>query len=638
LADAFLGDALRHLPAEARARQACEGKRALIVVDTSHPWSDELEKHLSVLDKNSVALILSHSAEARPEQPIRVTTGLDLNESKTLLGRACGGKLPADTAKLLELATGHPYALALIGSLLASGDDAKKLAADWAAADLPPLIDAASEDTSVGDKALTWLFARRVQRTTDVERKVLEAAGTLAHAPFPLAAMTTAVGETNAGAALGGLVSAGFLAGPGGVNRQWRLAHNFSYWPLRQNESSPETRLTLRDRLIRWLGADVEERVPKDSKPDSATIVDSTLLHLQAVINDQDVPGTDALDIIETATDRLNAAGCFASVETALIVLNESIHRIDSRLGRTRLKKAKALAGIGAGLQMRGDLAGGLRYCEEARSVLTPFLAQPRGANKLLARRRLIDVLNRIASIYDRLDDLAAVEKCYAEALNIVRDKVFPLELLEVLRNYADVRQRMKDYAGALALLEEGRDIAVEWLATDPQGVRMRLELGSAHVQIADLWRERGDMAKAEGSFDDAIQVLDEINKLNPGDPYDLARLGSLVHQLGYACFEADKLDQALTCLEQARMMRARLVEVHPDRRHAEWGLSMTYRRLVEVHEARENTAEAVRFATLALEIDERLAAADPNRATWVNQARESRDTLARLRGKLPPA
>jgi tetratricopeptide (TPR) repeat protein len=296
-------------------------------------------------------------------------------------------------------------------------------------------------------------------------------------------------------------------------------------------------------------------------------------------------------------------------------------------------EKASTLKDKGGDLRKRGDLAGALINYSEARVVLDTLLTvHPNFPSRQLVRAQVVDALTTVAGLQDAMGNLAGAETSYAAALAIVRDKRSLRELFDCLRSSGELRQRRKDFAGALALFDEGRDVAVQWLPQEPTNVQMRIHLASFHVHIADVWRDRGDQLKAKASFDDARRLLGELLESYPTDPYELALLGSAMHLFGVALKDAGELEQSLVALDRARVIRARLVESDASRLHAQVGLALTYWRLAEANEARGNRTEAVGFAALGLEIDERLAASDPTNANWVNAARGNRDTLDRLR------
>src|SRR5262249_37495792 len=94
-------------------------------------------------------------------------------------------------ARVLELLQGLPLALTWAGGLLARGDeDPRYLSEAWARERLPSLSD---PDPAGRQHTLGWLFDRSVRGLEPEARAVLDAAGLLANAPFPLAAMEAAV-------------------------------------------------------------------------------------------------------------------------------------------------------------------------------------------------------------------------------------------------------------------------------------------------------------------------------------------------------------------------------------------------------------------------------------------------------------
>ncbi len=188
LADAFdksLPTDRPDLPARERARKACRGRQALVVVEGAEETGDgaSLQKLLEVLAPETTQLILTRMKEQVGPNRIDLEAALQDDEALALLCSLCPNVTdPALLAAVHQRLGGHPLALTWAGSQLGKSEEpARDFVAALQAEQLPALHHPDYETHT-----LRWLYERTVKWLTPEARRVLAAAGWLAYQPLPL--------------------------------------------------------------------------------------------------------------------------------------------------------------------------------------------------------------------------------------------------------------------------------------------------------------------------------------------------------------------------------------------------------------------------------------------------------------------
>jgi hypothetical protein len=281
-------------PARDRATEACRGKRLLVVIEGGEEADGkdgraDINELFSVLSPQNRRLLLTRpSIQSAPAASIELKDALGPEDAEQLLDSLTAGHVTADVRdRVLTLLEGHPLALTWAGNLLKRDyEDPKRLADDWEAEQLPSL-----SDPERAEHTLRWLFGRSVRGLDDDARRALEAAGLLARAPFPLAAIAAVLGESDerpekaARDALKVLVQRGLLRLAEAVDH-WEFTHVLGYRFARKESDSDAV---IRKRLGGWLhehlttsltGEDVAEAGP--------LLLTRALEHLAALLRADD--------------------------------------------------------------------------------------------------------------------------------------------------------------------------------------------------------------------------------------------------------------------------------------------------------------------------------------------------------------
>ena len=312
---------MKPTPARERAASACHGRNFLIVIEggeeadgtNGRPNINDL---LNVLSPQNRYLLLTRlRTQALPADSVFLEDSLTPEDAARLFESLTQNRVKAGVGQqALRLLEGHPLALTWAGSLLALGDESPDyLVADWAAKQLPSLGDPRN-----AGHTLKWLFERSVRRLDANAARALEAAGLLAHAPFPVQAIDEAlhgpeISDENATRqALRALAQRGLLRVTDDDRRQF--THVLGYrFARKETGSDPE----LRKRLGDWLHDELA-RALKAGEPVSITPL---LEHLAALLRADDGQSLwypHAYSALYDFRDRLTDLGRLSQVRLAL--------------------------------------------------------------------------------------------------------------------------------------------------------------------------------------------------------------------------------------------------------------------------------------------------------------------------------
>ncbi len=306
-------DFLPQSPARERATEACRGRRMLLVIEggeeaTGADGRTRIEDLFGVLSPENRWLLLTRdSRQANPAESVTVREALGADDAAKLLDAPSDATLAGKLReKVLDLLAGHPLALTWAGNLLARGDEpVARLVADW---ENDPLLGLA--DPKKAEHSLAWLYERSTRDLDESARQALEAAGLLAHAPFPLAMIEAMLPTGTALAALQELVQRGLLRVLLGEDR-WQFTHVLGYRFARREEGP------IRSCAKIWLPAS-EISSPSRSRPAATSApVAETLDHAAALLRtdpDQQLWSQLTKELLYGLGDRLVALGRLPSV------------------------------------------------------------------------------------------------------------------------------------------------------------------------------------------------------------------------------------------------------------------------------------------------------------------------------------
>ncbi len=535
LANTLAGAGLmEHSPARDRATEACRSRDLLVILEGGEEADGRdgraaIRDILSVLSPQNRWLLLTRlSTQATPQESVELKHALEPEDAARLFDSLTKGRVTtADRDRVLALLEGHPLALTWAGNLLARDDeDPGRLVADWTAKDLPKL-----SDPRAAERTLEWLFTRSARGLGATSRLVLAAAGLLARAPFPLAAIEAAVGNGDDPAdelprdALRTMVQRGLLRR---AEDFWDFTHVLGYRFARQETGSDPA---LRERMGRWLRAELAATLAANDAGDGSLRLTRGLEHLDALLradDDQSLWAVASYALYE-ALDRLLELGRLPQAKAALGAIAHWIDRVPPGSAEDpfwRRERSVLLNRQGDVLRDQGDLGGALAAYLESLAV----------------RRRLAEVDPSNAG--------------WQRDLSVSQDRVG-----NVLRDQGDL-------GGALAAYLESLAVSGRLAEADPSNAGWQRDLSVSQDRVGDVLRDQG-LGGALAAYLESLAVsrrLAEVDPSNAGWQRDLSF--SLTRMAEFHERQGDTT-QALLLSEESLMIDERLAALDPS--NATW-------------------------------------------------------------------
>jgi tetratricopeptide (TPR) repeat protein len=673
-------------PARDRAAEACRARRALIIIEGGEEVSD-IRELCSVLSPQNRRLLLTRASDqAIPSETVELKEALHPDDAGALLDSLTHGRVTGNVReRVLVLLEGHPLALTWAGNLLArDDDDPARLADDWESDGLPKL-----SDPTEAEHTLQWLFNRSVHGLDDNARQVLAAAGLLARAPFPLAAMAAALSDQSSSArdALKALVRRGLLQRSAEADH-WQFTHVLGYRFARQETGSEGS---MRERLARWLVADLEKALDAFDL-ESARSSGQLLQHAAALLradDDQRLWIAMGDSLLYDVPDRLTEVGRLDLVKTSITAVADWLSRFPEtkidQPGWTR-ERSVVLNRQGGVLSNQGDLAGALAAYRESQALRRRLVTSD-SSNALWQRdlsvshERIGDVLRdqgdlagalaayresqaprrrlaeanptnalwqrdlsvsheKIGDVLRDQGDLAGALAAYREALAPTRrlaesdpsNALWQRDLSVSHNKVGDVLRDQGDLAGALAAYREALALRRPLAESDPLNTVWQRDLSVSNNKVGDVLHDQGDLAGALAAHRETLALIQRLTEADPSNALWQRDLGISHERIGNVILDQGDLAGALAVSREALSLRRRLAESDPSNALWQRDLSYSLARMAQILEKQGNAQEALPFADQSLIIDERLSALDPTNATWRKDVAFSRALVARLR------
>ena len=385
LANALIGeDFMEKGQPHDRAAAACRGKRILVIIEGGEE-ADGIGDHGQISDlfralapENRRLLLTRLSTQSAVAESVSLKDALDEADAAALLDALTQGRVTADVrTRVLTLLEGHPLAITWAGNLLAREDeDPAQLAADWAAEKLPKLTD-----PEKATRTLEWLFGRSVRRLDDDTKRALAAAGLLARASFPLAAIVAALGESVdeqvCGKALKALVQRGLLQRTGEPGH-WQFTHVLGYRFARDETGSEAA---MRVRLANALDVQLKQMLTAANAQPMANQVPRQLEHIAALLRvdfDRSLWDPLANEMLFDVYDRLTELGRLSLADAALNAVQGWFAPLPQATGeqtRWRREKSALLNRQGNVRLAQGDLTGALVAFQASMDVVKALAA-----------------------------------------------------------------------------------------------------------------------------------------------------------------------------------------------------------------------------------------------------------------------
>lgn len=375
-------DFMERKPARERATEACRARRVLVIIEGGEEADGNegratIPEFFSVLSPENRWLLLTRlNNQAAVAVTVDIKEALHPDDAASLLDWLTKDRplAPNIREEVLELLEGHPLAITWAGDLLAhEEEDPARLTGDWKSKGLPKL-----SDPEEAKHTLEWLFKRNVRGLDSAAQQALAAAGLLARAPFPLAAIVAALGEPGGGQnageraheALKTLVRRGLLRRA--ESDHWQFTHVLGYRFARNEDGSDAP---MRQRLGGWLHAHLKAALAANAGGEAAVSLARPLQHAAALLradHDQQLWLPLANYVLYDARDRLEALGRLELVKFALRAFAEWMDRFPPAKAAEpcwQRERSVRLNFQGDVLRDQGDLAGALAAYREALAV-----------------------------------------------------------------------------------------------------------------------------------------------------------------------------------------------------------------------------------------------------------------------------
>lgn len=591
LADAFDRSIPVHLSARERAMRACQGRRALVVVEGAEEAGSgaALQELLGVLAPETVRLVLTRDKrQASTARPLTVEAELSREEALELLRELAPQATEATLEAVHKRLGGHPLALTWAGSQLAAGEESPQaFVAALGEARLPWLNEPGYESHT-----LAWLYQRNVVRLPADARRVLAGAGMLAYEPLPLSAAQAMLeafapaggdaeripreADTTTREALRQLVRYGLLRLNGGVEEQWQFTHALTH-QFAAADGDP----TVLAGLARWVGHEFDAAATAARQSGDVDWLQRVINHIAALPPAD--PQAQAL------------AGFFHNLRHEGQDTLEALGRLDLRAVASRADQAW--------LQAAPDYAKAAPDWQHEEKVMYDTAGDiDMAAGKLAAARKTYEKGFAIAERLAKADP---------------SNSRWQRDLFSSYNSLGRVQRAAGDLAAARTAYEQSLAIAERLAEGEPSNSERQFDLSIANRVLGDLELASGDLENAGKAYEQALRIATRLVELDQNNTTWQWELAAVYERLGEVQKDMGQFDAARRRLAQNLIILERLVEADPSNRLWQCDLSISSMKLGDVQQTTGDLAAARATYEQGLAILERLSDAEPSNKEW---------------------
>ncbi len=525
LANTLAGEDFRDTsPAQVRAQGACLDRRVLVIIEGGEE-ADGRDGHaligdlLSVLSPENRYLLLTRDiTQAHAGAMIRLEEPLAPAEAAKLFDGLTGERVKgAVRDRVLGLLAGHPLALTWAGGLLARDDeDPKRLADEWEA-DPARLLS----DPMQAEHTLAWLFSRSVRGLDETARRALAAAGLLARAPFPIAAIEAAVADAasvgHVREALKRLIQRGLLRRSGADDHR-EFTHVLGYRFARDEDTSDAG---LRQGLAQWLHQHLVASLPANSGP-AATLADS-LQHSAALLradHDQQLWEPLTQYLLYGASDRLVSLGRLDWVNAARGAVSAWLDRFPAaKAAETFWQRERYSC-----LTMLGDLAAVQGNQPEAQRLFgesLPIAQRLTKSDPANAARQydLSVLLYRLGELAGTQGNLPTAQEHFGEYQRMIQrlaesdaaNALWQRDLSMSFNKLGDLATTQGNRPEAQRRFGEALRIRQRLAESDPANAEWQRGLYVSFIKLGDLATAQGNLPESQRLFGEALRIAQRL-------------------------------------------------------------------------------------------------------------------------------
>lgn len=572
LVNAFDASTPQNMPTKDRARLACNGRRALVIIEGAEEAKDgaSLQELLSVLSPETVRLVLTRNKnQTRTAKPLNVEAQLEQDDALDLIReiwQECRDE--SIVSKLYERFGGHPLALTWAASQLNAREESPQAFMQALSAATLPRITEPGYETHT----LLWLFTRSTKYLSNAAKRVLSAAGMLAQLPFPMSMATAVlVDEGVARKALKQLVSQSLLRLISTTDEKWEFTH-----ALIHQFANAATEPTLLAPLGEWATSAFEQaveiaKISGDFEPlELALGHGSTLLSadhqaefLGAFAENLRMAGDDKL----RALGRLDLAWTANAADCAWLLSAPNKKLVNPRWQQQLLVSYDNLGDVALAV---GDIECASKAFEETFLICKGLIeAYPIDSNWFA----------HLSTSYEKLGDTAAAAGKFEDARNAFNESAAIREQLAqadpdytlgqqilsgIYNKLGHIYRIADDLDGASSAYQKALEISKRLAQFNPVNLMGQRDLATSYSGLGDFEEATGNTEGAHEAYKNGLAIVERLAKEDPHDRQLQRDLLMSLYKFGDIIAQQGRQPEALAYLQKSLAICKELTTLDP--------------------------------------------------------------------------
>ncbi len=240
---------------------------------------------------------------------------------------------------------------------------------------------------------------------------------------------------------------------------------------------------------------------------------------------------------------------------------------------------------------------------DEAQKLINFMTTDLRDKLKPIGRLDLLDDVNkRVMSYYNHL---------------VGNDKSPQIQWQRsiALLNYGDIRRDRGDLAGALGSYNDALAIQRQLVNGDVKNAQWQRDLSVSLIRIADALKLKGTIESALPNYRESLDIREKLAERDPQNAALQLDLSWGLEKLGGTLYEQGNVGDALGYYQRSLPIREQLVKQDPNNSSFQLWLSFSYSDIGEMLRIQGDLTGALQNLRNALPILQKLVGQDPNNA-----------------------
>lgn len=591
LVNAFDPSSPQNMPTKDRARLACNGRRALVIVEGAEEANDcgSLQDLLNVLSSETVRLVLTRNKnQARTAKPLNVEAQLERDDALDLIREIWQEhRNESLVGNLYERLGGHPLALTWAASQLNADEESPQAFMQALSSETLPSLNERSNE----NHTLEWLFTRSTKHLPDAANRVLSAAGMLAQLPLPLSvAVALLSDEPTAREMLKLLVRYGLLRVSDSNDEQWEFTH-----ALTHQFANCQRDEALFCTLQQWAIDDFDRSIGLARTFENFQPLLKALSHCGALLR-ADKRAEHLHSLAETiryqGNEVLRKLGRLDLVREVNTLDHFWLDSVDDRKKKTpewQRELSVNYSNLGHVDWTTGDLQAAHTAFEKSLKICG-HLAYGDPGNEEWSWR--------LSRLYWQLGDVA-------------------------------LSSGNLEYAEAVYLISTG---ALERLIEANPNFSLYLEeLSVSYEKLGDSEDVNRNLKSARAYYEKSMKIRNQLVAADPTDLKWQMNLGIIYERLGYVAMLLGETNVARQYYETRLTLTQRIAAARSSDLETQRELSVSYQNIGTLLLNSNRNSDARPYLERSLEISNRLAIADPNNAIWNKDLEWAKNQISKL-------